>query len=245
MCTLARLCTDDGYLLWHSRDERRSRAPGLPPRLDRSGPLAWVAPVDAEAGGTWVGVNAAGIAIGIANYFGSGPPLDPARKVSRGLLVQSLLPIGDPAEVRARVEGSDLDRFEGFTLAILAPPPEPPLLLQWDRRRLVPVEPLGPVLLVSSAGGHQDIVEARRRLFLDLGGEPMDPARVEALYRSPADPAGFSVTVDFPEVSTMSLVRIEVRAGAVSLSYTPGPPDRTPAGAPVVVERAVEGGRRR
>ncbi len=68
-----------------NRDERPNR-PGQPPRELHPG--VW-APVDPQAGGTWLGVNAAGRVVALANRRSAAPPEPRAR--SRGLLCLELL----------------------------------------------------------------------------------------------------------------------------------------------------------
>jgi len=233
MCTITWLPRQDGFTLWHSRDEQRARAPGLPPRVERSHGIGWIAPADTEAGGTWIGVNTAGIATAIANLFVGTAPVAPATKVSRGLLVRSLLGLSSTGIVAGTLSGMNLLPYEPFTLVSLETS-RPPLILRWDRQTLKPVEPLGRVLLVTSAGGHVPIEGARRELFRALEtGTTLNGDAIEHLYRAPASPTGGSIGVDRPDVSTVSLTRIEVSPSQVSMTYTPGLPSTTAAGAPV------------
>jgi len=71
-----------------NRDENLDRESG-PPRIWREHALAFFAPVDLSAGGTWLGLNSCGLFAGITNRFGSTPP-EPNRR-SRGLLVVDVL----------------------------------------------------------------------------------------------------------------------------------------------------------
>jgi len=89
MCLLAlRLGTVPGVplVLAANRDESLARAFD-PPRV-HPGPVPFLAPVDREAGGTWVGLNAAGLAVALTNRPSREPP--PGRR-SRGLLVLDAL----------------------------------------------------------------------------------------------------------------------------------------------------------
>ncbi|HEV8123889.1 MAG TPA: NRDE family protein [Gemmatimonadales bacterium] len=237
MCTISWLPRDDGFTLWHSRDEQRARAPGLPPRVERGHGIGWIAPADTEAGGTWIGVNTAGVATAIANLFVGTPPVAPAIKLSRGLLVRRLLGRSSTALVATSLSGMNLQPYEPFTLVSLETG-RAPLILRWDRQALTSVEPLGRVLLVTSAGGHRPIEAARQELFrtLEKGGAISEDS-IEQLYRAPPSPTGSSIGVDRPDVSTVSLTRIEVSADQVAMTYSPGVPSTTAAGAPVTLRR--------
>src|SRR5580700_6303093 len=73
-----------------NRDERLDRL-ATPPRL-WPGAMPFVAPRDEVAHGTWLGINAAGLFVGITNRFGV--PADPT-KASRGGIVLDALSAPD------------------------------------------------------------------------------------------------------------------------------------------------------
>ena len=78
-----------------NRDEMLSR-PSTPPQLHGGAP-ACIAPRDQVAGGTWLGLNAHGLFVGVTNRFGV--PKD-ERRSSRGQLVANALKIGSAAALR-------------------------------------------------------------------------------------------------------------------------------------------------
>jgi hypothetical protein len=234
MCTLAWLRRPEGFMLWHSRDERRNRGVAIPPVAGHGNGAGWIAPRDSDSGGTWVGVNTHGIVVGIANLFVSAPPVPPGRKISRGLLVQDLLDSPTTLQVGRRIRSLDLDVFEPFTLVALSEA-EAPVIVRWDRMALQEVPPLSEILLVTSAGGSREIEERRKQLFT-TGGD-MSAEIIESLYRAPPESALASVCVHRPEVSTVSLTRIEVQVRQISLTYTPGQPCQTRPGPAIVLDR--------
>ena len=237
MCTLSYLPQPGGFILWHSRDERTTRAPGLPPRVERQGRVSWITPGDGDFGGTWTGVNSLGVAVGLANLFLPAPIAPPLGKISRGLLVAGLLDAPSVEAVERRVSQADLPRYDGFTLVAIDPALRPTILL-WDRERLRPVQPLGPTLLVTSSGGGELYVRARRRIFDEAAASgPLDANRIEALYRTHPVPDAPAVCLHHPQASTVSLTRIEVDPTAVAMIYTPGRPCQTRAGAALTVQR--------
>jgi hypothetical protein len=196
--------------------------------------VTWVSPRDSDSGGTWVGANTHGVAVAIANLFAGGEPVAPARKVSRGLLVHQLLDSPSPRQVAQRMGAIELAVYEPFTMVSLAPG-RAPVILRWDRIQLSPVAPLGPVLLVTSAGGNRDIERGRTRLFAAEGG--LSEQAIEALYRAPPGGDSASICVHRTEVATVSLTRIDVSPQQVALTYTPGQPCTTPAAAPILLTR--------
>ncbi len=102
MCLLAlRLRTVPGVplVLAANRDEDRTRA-FEGPRL-HPGPIPFLAPVDLRAGGTWLGVNAAGIAVAVTNRPERAAL--PFRR-SRGLLAAEALRAGSLDLLRGALE---------------------------------------------------------------------------------------------------------------------------------------------
>ena len=100
-----------------TRDESSDRE-SEPPRV-RGEPNRYIAPRDAEAGGTWIGLTEAGLVAAIANR-----PLDDDREAdrSRGLLVDDCLREPSAEAAMRAVERDVADRaYDGFFLLIADP----------------------------------------------------------------------------------------------------------------------------
>ena len=235
MCTIAWLSGSEGFTLWHSRDEQRSRGIAVPPLVMHGNGVSWISPRDSDAGGTWVGVNSFGVTVGIANRFITGRPVPPGRKISRGLLVEQLLDSPSLLQVDRRIRAFDLEPFEPFTLIALETG-QPPFILGWDRSTAAAIPPLGPHLLITSAGGSRAIEDRRITLFAP-GDHEVTADDIEQLYRMPPERDRASVCVHREDVMTVSLTRIEVGKSHVSLAYTPGQPCRTPSGPTILLDR--------
>ena len=114
MCTLVaahRLFTDAPLVIAANRDERLdrpSRRPFLWP-----GPVPFFAPRDELAGGSWLGLNANGLFVGITNRFG--PDL-PGTRRSRGLLVTDTLGQDNARTARAMLGSLDARTYSPFNL---------------------------------------------------------------------------------------------------------------------------------
>jgi uncharacterized protein with NRDE domain len=94
-----------------NRDELLKR-PATPPRLWAGAP-PFVAPRDEQAGGTWLGLNAAGLFVGVTNRFGV--PRD-ERRASRGLLVVDSLRHAGAADLHRDLASTPADAFNAFHL---------------------------------------------------------------------------------------------------------------------------------
>jgi uncharacterized protein with NRDE domain len=112
MCTLviaAHVFEGHPVVVVANRDERLDRA-SSPPII---WPGGFLAPRDDVAGGTWLGVNEAGVFVGITNrYLG---PQDPAR-VSRGAIVADALALGSARDIHAALATMPATRHNGFHL---------------------------------------------------------------------------------------------------------------------------------
>lgn len=96
-----------------NRDERYAR-PSAPFRRGSTVPTIW-APVDLEAGGTWIGVSDRGIFAAILNR--SGIDAVPGR-TSRGMLPLAALASGTAREAALALARTDGRSFNGFTLVV-------------------------------------------------------------------------------------------------------------------------------
>ena len=94
-----------------NRDEFLAR-PADPPEPSADG--RWLAPRDRQAGGTWLGVNAGGLFVGVTNR--SAGPRDAARR-SRGLLVLDALAVCGSRGAAPAAGGLDPSAYNGFHLA--------------------------------------------------------------------------------------------------------------------------------
>ena len=94
-----------------NRDEALDR-PSTPPFL-WPGPIPFLAPRDDQAGGTWMGLNAAGLFVGITNRFMA--PRHESR-ASRGHIVTRALAWPDVSSLDQELKGMDPRGFNAFHL---------------------------------------------------------------------------------------------------------------------------------
>lgn len=122
MCTLlvaVRRSPERPLIVAANRDERLDRA-SAPPAARRFGDRRAFAPLDLEAGGTWMGLNDAGLFAGLTNRFVPGPTpgqLAPDRR-SRGLIVADALAAASRAEAIAAVRAHGGAAHNPFHLVV-------------------------------------------------------------------------------------------------------------------------------
>lgn len=246
MCTVSLLAVDGGYLLAANRDEHVTRGVARPPERATAGATHFVAPRDADAGGTWIAVDRAGRSLCLLN--GDRPAagyLVPDGVRSRGVLMIELLADPRPAAVaeslRERASRGKLD-VRPFKLVAAAPAADgvEAIRADFDGHSLTVASVAAPHLETSNgfdpAGAARARGESFRRLLERL---PAAQARGADSLRSellawhashapgvPGEDRGgvLSVCVHRPEVRTVSVTLIEVRRGRIVMRYQPGSP---------------------
>jgi hypothetical protein len=115
VCTVTVVPVPGGFRLACNRDERRDRPPAHVPALHALARRRAAFPVDPVGGGTWIGVNEAGLAAALLNR--SSDPAIPARRKaprSRGLILPQVLEcasLAEAIELTATLDACDFDRF--------------------------------------------------------------------------------------------------------------------------------------
>jgi hypothetical protein len=250
MCTVSLIVVDGGYLLAANRDEHVTRGVARPPERATIGATRFVAPRDADAGGTWIAVDRAGRSLCLLN--GDRPAagyLAPDSVRSRGELVVELLADPRPAAVaeslRERAARGKLD-VRPFKLVAAAPATDrsgvDAIRADFDGLALTVAAVAAPHVETSNgidpAGAARARGESFRRLLERL---PLAEARAADSLRPellawhashapgvPGEDRGgvLSVCVHRPEVRTVSVTLIEVRRGRIVMRYQPGSPCR-------------------
>jgi uncharacterized protein with NRDE domain len=200
-----------------NRDERLDR-PATPPRLWPA-EMPFLAPRDEIAGGTWLGLNAAGLFVGITNRFGAQP--DPTRE-SRGKIVLEALRSPSAAALHRQLASIGTQRFNAFHL--LYADPTDAFVSWFDGQRFAQAELGRGVHIVterSLGGDDRARTETVRAAWKGIEGQKVpDVDRLEALLRihREDDPVG-GTCVHLPSLrygTRSSLVLL----GAAELSGT-------------------------
>lgn len=232
MCTVAFVPKPGaGYLLGHNRDElrRRSRG-GHPRRYDRQG-RAFLAPRDPDGGGSWIGVNDAGVTLCMLNAADSDPSRLPPEPTSRGRVLWEMLHL-EGVETAARRLASDdrLRRVRAFHMVVVEPGDAgaSAVRLRWNGSRLETDRfEGGPRLFVSSSLAGLGVEEARGSSWHRLLARHPLPGREELvgwLASHEPERGPLSVCMHRPEAETVSRTLVTVGAGGVEMSYLDGSP---------------------
>jgi hypothetical protein len=244
MCSVSWSRGSGGLIVVMNRDERRDRAPARRPRrwpgAGVAGRGGFTAPVDGEAGGSWIAARDSGVVLALLNHQpgsrsrhgagggmhrpgGSrGGPRVPLPRVSRGLLLTTLA-----AESRvpdaARLRSAGLASFAPFRLFV-AGPSTPPRVFTWNgatlaSRRLDPRRGF----LTSSSWNPRAVIAARQATFRAFARRHRQPTRADllALHASADHPRGtpWAICMSREDACTVSTTVVDVGPGGVSMRY--------------------------
>ena len=220
MCTVSWAAEDDGYDLFFNRDEMITRGIAEPPsRFERNG-VAFLAPIDSDAGGSWIGVNEFGLAVCLMNGYGSFP----ARSgffVSRGFLVLDMMDCDSQESIEERLAKTILASYRAFTLVAIESG-KGVLTCDWDGTR-VNVNRDAVCPLISSSIQFPKILEHRKQQFANL---PEQGAEFLCKFHRSHEPerGPLSVCTHRGDASTVSLSHLRVAEKSIDYFYTPGAP---------------------
>jgi hypothetical protein len=234
------------YEVFFNRDERRSRKPALPPRIQIRGDTRFIAPVDGDFGGTWLAVNEHGVTVAVENGYTDLDDLahQPSEGfTSRGVLLTGLADCRSSESALRRIEGKDLHRYRSFLLTVFDPDGSG-LLARWTSGLLTvdrDLEALVPI--VSSSFETDEVRRTRARVYHELmRGSDADPAETHSRYHESHLPCRgpFSTCMHRPEARTVSFSRIQVCDRDVRFHYAPHPPCMgRPSSDPIILARAA------
>ena len=223
MCTVTIVPVGDGFRLACNRDERRDRAPALPPDVHQLTHQTAIFPVDPVGQGTWVGINGAGVVAALLNRtIDSAAPIDKSARRSRGLIIPCLLDctsLMDALDISAALDPRDFDRFrlvvaQNTAAAIVT---SDGVALSVERTKLS-----RPIMLTCSSLGDALVEGPRRRLFDKVfAGEERSWLRAQRRFHDHqwSSRRDISVKMERADATTVSHTVVTVSAGAIELRY--------------------------
>lgn len=227
MCTVSVVPDGCGFRLMSNRDERRDRAAALQPQIEQLGGHAAILPIDPVGGGSWIGVNDAGLVAAVLNRH-SLKPAAGSKVVSRGTLVSHALSCGSLDAARERVLAFDAGTYQPFRLVLVQD--SRIALVAGDGRALVHADATceRPYLFTASGLGDAFVDSPRRRLFECLMGrrDGWREAQRAFHHHQWLDKRDVSVLMEREDAATVSRTIVEVTARGVALEYESLVPSR-------------------
>lgn len=227
MCTMTLLRIGPTTRLCFNRDERHARPAALPPALIHLGLRRVMMPIDPQSGGSWIGVNDAGV---IACLLNANPMPSPAMKSvkSRGFLVPGALEEDHLDAAVDRMIRLHAGEYPPFRLMIAQ---EGSAALIHNDGKSIHVSPPGSIgrpLMLASSGLGDALVDAPRRLLwarcIQEGG--ISPQAQDSYHRHRWSHAPqLSVNMRRADARTVSHCRIELDTEIARMIYHAGAPD--------------------
>lgn len=229
MCTVTWFHTAEGFELFSNRDERRTRPPAQPPRVFAAAGVRVLAPLDGEAGGSWLTVNELGVALCLLNLYEVEVPATPSgggQYTSRGLLVTDLAGARSAADAAAGLADLTLARYRPFTLLVLDAE-RGVGVHRWDGTTLTAPSPERAIPLVSSGYDVEGATRARRELLASFEAREgsLNGELLERFHRSHRPERGpYSPCMHRWDAETVSFSHVSVRADEGVFRYVSGAP---------------------
>jgi uncharacterized protein with NRDE domain len=226
MCTVSWFRHEGGYFLTSNRDERYTRKRADGPFSNSLRGVSYIAPIDGDHGGSWIGVNEFGLTLCLLNRYRSSPA-GQQLFTSRGLLLTNLIDCHSASEVIERLSASALETFRPFTMLVVGVIGETNLF-EWTGATAsarFEVDALCP--LISSSFSEPEVHEHRIKEFQQLLTEhgSVDETVLDRFHRSHRPEAGpFSVCMHRADAATMSMSTVKVGPDGVEFRYQPGSP---------------------
>ena len=239
MCTATVCQKRRSLLVTINRDELRGRAPELPPEVLPSlapGRPRWMAPLDGDRQGTWVGANSLGVVAFLLNGYLDGCPPETGQQEtapSRGEIIPRLLAKGTLDDCLEWLYGGfDPAGFLSFLLFVVTPNSLEPVF--WNGRgelRRVPqdqfVSRASWAMVTSSSWNTRAVLDWRREQFLrwvDSGSSLVRQLPAFHLLK-PEGKESWAPLMSREESATRSITQVEAKAdhAAIEMRYWPSP----------------------
>ena len=207
MCTLTYRLHETGYELFFNRDEQRSRAQAVAPKLNSV--LKAIYPVDPIGKGTWIAVHESGLSLTLLNYYQAEKTQSSGTFYSRGEIILKLLENAD--NVVQSLQNMPLKHYQAFQICIF--PADLSLgnnalrCFFWDGFNLVEKQHSLPI--TSSGVDYEQVYQARKVAFEQQVSSC--PARSQELFnyhQSTQSEGKLSVQMSRKDAKTVSLSRI-------------------------------------
>jgi hypothetical protein len=222
MCTVSWIHSGEGFELFCNRDEKRTRSRAVEPQIAKRRGVRYIAPIDADFGGTWLAANELGIAVGLLNG-----PGEKRGQASRGFLVAAVADTGSAEDACGRLAAMDLSPYSPFTVVALGPCGKS-AVADWDGVELKSASDASSRMpLTSSSFDPAEVSAARQAEFIHRASSAgrLDSGVLHAFHSSHGvRRSAYSTCMHRDDAHTVSFSRVMVTAAQVTFSYTPSSP---------------------
>lgn len=223
MCSVTWLVNNKGYEIFFNRDEQKTRAAALPPRIQNMDDMKILMPIDPVGQGSWISTNEVGLSLCLLNNYQGRMPEHVL--FSRGLLLKTLSKEKSIKDVCMAFERLSLPQFAPFILLAfdlsICQQGQSAMAIKWDGVDKV-IEPIEAPLF--SSGVNLEEVMAYRYAIYDqvVGSEPTQESLLAFHQHHHPEHSHLSVCMHRDDAETVSFTRVSVSAKTQSMSYVAG-----------------------
>lgn len=226
MCTVTFIAQRNGYCLGMNRDEKLTRADGLPPTRHKANGRAVLSPSE-PSGGTWIALNDSGASLALINWYSVTKRVD-GSALSRGEIVKAVGAADSAEFVNARLRELPLKRINPFRLIGIFPSSGEIVEWRWNLNRLVRKKARWRARQWISSGFDEPAAQrARGREFRHALEQTSAPrlSWLRKLHSSHAPRTGpFSTCMHRSDAATVSYTEITVSSRTATMRYHAGTP---------------------
>ena len=232
--------TDNGYELFFNRDEAKTRKRAFLPEEKTQNGTSYIAPTDADAGGTWIGANEYGITICLLNHYEYEKSVEAFSWTSRGEIVRALSESVDLECLQKLFEKLSLTQFRAFRLFAINKLGQN-LFYTWNGKN-IKLERNIQQPKSSSYFKSGEVIETRKKLFnsLQLNNKKDSQAYLDYHSSHLPEKSAFSVCMHRDDASTVSCSHVKVTDRQVEFSYADGAPCEVDFKSPVIISLSKE-----
>ena len=225
MCTVSFVPNSRGFCVGMNRDESVSRPVALWPEVHSIDGRPCVYPRE-PAGGTWIGLNDAGLCLALINWYAV--PVRPVNgTISRGTIVKALLKARTLDESCSTLRLLPLNRVPPFRLIAIALRERAVAEFRWDQDVLLPERKRWTANHWFSSGLDESAAQTKRKeVCLQEWKKPHagELQWLRELHKSHLPERGaFSICMHREEAATVSYTEIEIEDSFGVMRYHPGP----------------------
>lgn len=228
MCTVTFIARQRGYALGMNRDEKLTRAKGLPPKLHERNDVKVLCPSE-PGGGTWIALNEAEVTLALINWYSVTARVN-RNPVSRGEVVRVASASVSAEMADAALARLPLKRINPFRLIGIFPKTNEVVEWRWNLKQLDRSDhPWKTQQWISSGFDEPKAQHVRNRTFQQAiqqnSAGSLDWLR--RLHRSHSPQLGpFSICMHRADAATVSYTEISVSLSKSVMRHHAGAPCR-------------------
>lgn len=226
MCTISFIARKNGYALAMNRDEKLTRAIGLPPKLRKVDGRAVLYPSE-PGGGTWIALNDSGVTFALINWYSIRAQVK-SKPVSRGKVVNTVSTAFTPDFATVALAQLPLKQINPFRLIGFFPATHEITEWRWDLKKLVRKKcPWKMQQWISSGFDEQAAKRLRGQTFRNALAQKSAGSLdwLRRRHRSHTPQTGpFSTCMHRADAATVSYTETTVSTHAVTMRHHTGAP---------------------